>query len=326
MRVKPPRTIWDESSSRLPPSWANRRASRRRSRAGSPIATYRARFGGKRLRDPRPGQGHDLLEIDRSGERDANERAAAVGVAPPVAAALDDPPRSSPSSSTGAGMELGGPARAHDAAADRERRCARIHDARRADLPTTSTRSASSRPTRRPRAGAARRSPSRLRGGPRRGDADRGGASAGPSTSPSPATTTCSPPTSSAASDQIWIVDWEYAGMGDRYFDLANFAVNNELDAGRRAGRCSRPTSARPPRAARLATLRADAVHVGLPRGDVGRRPDAPSPTSTSTSTTTRPSTSTRMRETAARPELRRAGSRRRVALAALSCRTRPAA
>ena len=28
----------------------------------------------------------------------------------------------------------------------------------------------------------------------------------------------------------IRIVDWEYAGMGDRYFDLANFAVNNELD------------------------------------------------------------------------------------------------
>ena len=29
--------------------------------------------------------------------------------------------------------------------------------------------------------------------------------------------------------EQLWIVDWEYAGMGDRYFDLANFAVNNEL-------------------------------------------------------------------------------------------------
>jgi thiamine kinase-like enzyme len=27
------------------------------------------------------------------------------------------------------------------------------------------------------------------------------------------------------------IVDWEYAGMGDRFFDLGNFAVNNELDA-----------------------------------------------------------------------------------------------
>jgi 4-methylaminobutanoate oxidase (formaldehyde-forming) len=29
---------------------------------------------------------------------------------------------------------------------------------------------------------------------------------------------------------RAWIVDWEYAGMGDPAFDLANFAVNNELD------------------------------------------------------------------------------------------------
>jgi thiamine kinase-like enzyme len=29
---------------------------------------------------------------------------------------------------------------------------------------------------------------------------------------------------------RIRIVDWEYAGMGDRWFDLGNFAVNNELD------------------------------------------------------------------------------------------------
>ena len=26
------------------------------------------------------------------------------------------------------------------------------------------------------------------------------------------------------------LVDWEYAGMNDRYFDLGNFAVNNGLD------------------------------------------------------------------------------------------------
>jgi thiamine kinase-like enzyme len=32
------------------------------------------------------------------------------------------------------------------------------------------------------------------------------------------------------------IVDWEYAGMGDPFFDLANFSVNQELDAdGRQA-------------------------------------------------------------------------------------------
>ncbi len=30
---------------------------------------------------------------------------------------------------------------------------------------------------------------------------------------------------------QVWIIDWEYAGMGDPAFDLANFAVNNGLDA-----------------------------------------------------------------------------------------------
>jgi thiamine kinase-like enzyme len=30
--------------------------------------------------------------------------------------------------------------------------------------------------------------------------------------------------------DGMVILDWEYAGMGDRYFDLANFAVNNGLD------------------------------------------------------------------------------------------------
>ncbi|GAC1523601.1 MAG: phosphotransferase family protein [Ktedonobacteraceae bacterium] len=31
----------------------------------------------------------------------------------------------------------------------------------------------------------------------------------------------------------IWIIDWEYAGMGDLFFDLGNFAVNSSLDAQR---------------------------------------------------------------------------------------------
>ncbi len=31
------------------------------------------------------------------------------------------------------------------------------------------------------------------------------------------------------------IVDWEYAGMGDPFFDLANFSINHELDADGRA-------------------------------------------------------------------------------------------
>jgi thiamine kinase-like enzyme len=34
--------------------------------------------------------------------------------------------------------------------------------------------------------------------------------------------------------ERLRIVDWEYAGMGDPFFDLANFAINLELDAGQR--------------------------------------------------------------------------------------------
>jgi thiamine kinase-like enzyme len=30
--------------------------------------------------------------------------------------------------------------------------------------------------------------------------------------------------------DRFWLLDWEYAGMNDRFFDLGNYAVNNELD------------------------------------------------------------------------------------------------
>jgi thiamine kinase-like enzyme len=29
--------------------------------------------------------------------------------------------------------------------------------------------------------------------------------------------------------ERLWIVDWEYAGMGDPFFDLGNFAVNHAL-------------------------------------------------------------------------------------------------
>jgi thiamine kinase-like enzyme len=32
-----------------------------------------------------------------------------------------------------------------------------------------------------------------------------------------------------AVEEGVRIVDWEYAGMGDRFFDLANFSINHEL-------------------------------------------------------------------------------------------------
>jgi len=35
--------------------------------------------------------------------------------------------------------------------------------------------------------------------------------------------------------ERLRIVDWEYAGMGDVFFDLANFSINHELDEDSRA-------------------------------------------------------------------------------------------
>ena len=53
---------------------------------------------------------------------------------------------------------------------------------------------------------------------------------------------------------RVRIVDWEYAGMGDRYFDLANFAVNNELPDDARHGLLEHYFR-RPPTERQLATL-----------------------------------------------------------------------
>ncbi len=53
---------------------------------------------------------------------------------------------------------------------------------------------------------------------------------------------------------RVRIVDWEYAGMGDRYFDLANFAVNNELPEAARHDMLEHYFR-RPPTERQLATL-----------------------------------------------------------------------
>ena len=43
---------------------------------------------------------------------------------------------------------------------------------------------------------------------------------------------------------RIRIVDWEYAGMGDPFFDLGNFSINHELSARRGSRSSSPPTRA----------------------------------------------------------------------------------
>jgi thiamine kinase-like enzyme len=57
--------------------------------------------------------------------------------------------------------------------------------------------------------------------------------------------------------ERIRIVDWEYAGMGDPFFDLGNFSINHELTAGEDATLLAAYDvgSSRPDRVARLARL-----------------------------------------------------------------------
>lgn len=55
--------------------------------------------------------------------------------------------------------------------------------------------------------------------------------------------------------ERIQLIDWEYAGMGDRWFDLGNFAVNNELDDDQEA-QLLKAYFGEPPDERRLATLR----------------------------------------------------------------------
>ncbi len=58
---------------------------------------------------------------------------------------------------------------------------------------------------------------------------------------------------------RIRIVDWEYAGMGDPFFDLGNFSVNNELGPDEDAALLAAydgTDQARPERLARLALMR----------------------------------------------------------------------
>ena len=55
--------------------------------------------------------------------------------------------------------------------------------------------------------------------------------------------------------ERIQLIDWEYAGMGDRWFDLGNFAVNNDLDDDQEA-QLLKAYFGEPPDERRLATLR----------------------------------------------------------------------
>ncbi len=187
---------------------------------------FRVRLGGRELVVRLPGKDTGLLGIDRAAEREANERAARAGVAPQVAALLEDPPclvtYFVEGETMGAEALRESAALAEVAAALRA-----VHGCE----PVAATFSAF-------RIVEDYAEKARARGG----EVPSAYKRSHPTAVKIEAALRWRPHESVlchndllaanfiASPDGLRIVDWEYAGMGDRYFDLGNFAVNNELD------------------------------------------------------------------------------------------------
>jgi thiamine kinase-like enzyme len=186
---------------------------------------YVARLGGGTYVIRMPGKDTGLLGIDRKAEAEANRCAARAGIAPEVAALLDDPPCLVTRFVEGQEMgspELRGPAaRAAVAGALHA-----IHDCgERLPVEFSALRIAEDY------AGRARE-----RGGevptaylPAHEAATRIERALERDEDSVPCHNDLLAANFLHSPEGIRLVDWEYAGMGDRYFDLGNFAVNNEL-------------------------------------------------------------------------------------------------
>jgi thiamine kinase-like enzyme len=191
---------------------------------------YVARFAGTSYVVRLPGKETGLLEIDREAEREASEAAARAGVGPEVAAMLSDPPclvtrfveghEMSPAElrEPAAMAEVARLARALHESGERVRSAfsgfrivesyAATARGRGAEVPAAYERA---------HATAARIEAALYESKSR----------------PTGPEVLCHNDFLAAnflrSGGSIRIVDWEYAGMGDRYFDLGNFAVNNAL-------------------------------------------------------------------------------------------------
>jgi thiamine kinase-like enzyme len=212
---------------------------------------FRARFGGREVVVRLPGNDTELLGSDRSGERAANSLAAAAGIAPALVAALDDPVVLVTAFVEGPTMESAGlrePATLAEvgAALRTVHGCGQMEgrfDAfRLVEDYAAATRS---------RGGEVPAAYERARAVAARIEAIPIFAGEAPVLCHNdllPANFIASPA-------GIRLVDWEYAGMGSRWFDLGNFAVNNELGPAEEEAFLTAYLGG-PPTAADLAALR----------------------------------------------------------------------
>ena len=210
---------------------------------------YRARFGGREVVVRLPGVRTELLGSDREAEREASSRAAAVGVAPALLASLEDPPclvfelvageTMSPERFRDPGL-VAAVAKALRALHACQPIAARFDSFRLVESYAAATREHGGEvPAAYAEAAAAAARIEDALGDP--------------------------PPVLChndllaanfiAVEGGVELVDWEYAGTGNRYFDLANFAVNNELGAAPEESFLGAYLE-RPPRPEELAALR----------------------------------------------------------------------
>jgi thiamine kinase-like enzyme len=189
---------------------------------------FRVNFGGTDYVVRLPGKRTQLLGIDREAECIANKAAAELGIAPRVAALLDEPSALVTAFVSGREMkadELREPETIAEVAHDLRS----LHDSG-TELPSdfdsfrlveeyaeTGRANGSEPPDGYDEAlEAAHTIEKTVRDQPGH--------------EPVPAHNDLLPANFLRDGDRMQLIDWEYAGMGDRWFDLGNFAVNNELD------------------------------------------------------------------------------------------------
>jgi len=188
---------------------------------------YKVRFAGEDVVVRLPGKDTNLLGIDRGAERAAGELASGAGIGPEVVTMLDDPPclvtRFIVGEPIGA-EELRQPV----AIAEVAKALRTLHACEeRLPVEFSSFRVVEAYAERiAARGGAVPSSYEWAAAAAHRIEA----ALVGPEHEPVPCHDDLLAANFLRTRQGIRIVDWEYAGMGDRYFDLGNFAVNNELD------------------------------------------------------------------------------------------------
>jgi thiamine kinase-like enzyme len=184
---------------------------------------YRVRFGGRDCVVRLPGKDTELLGIDREAERAATAAAAAIGIGPDVIAFEPD-----------RGCLVTGFIEARTVAAEELRgRVAEVAEALRAihagpPLPATFSpfqRTRDYERTARERGGTVPDSYPEVR-------AAADAIEAALDYDPVPCHNDLLTANFLDDGRRLRILDWEYAGMGDRFFDLANFSNHHDLSVG----------------------------------------------------------------------------------------------